>query len=136
MTRYMLDTDTASYVIKGGYSALDRRLAAMPPAEVCISTVSRAELLYGVPRKSGAHHLARRVEQFLARVRSVAWDDAAADQFGRIAAALDAVGQPIGTFDTLIAAHAVAQGSILVTNNTAHFRRVPGLAVENWVSKS
>jgi tRNA(fMet)-specific endonuclease VapC len=76
--RYMLDTDTASYVIKGKIPALDVRLADVPPEDVCISSVTREELLYGVRRRPGAHRLARVVDQFLVTVQSLPWDDAAA----------------------------------------------------------
>ncbi len=130
--RYMLDTDTASYAIRGGYPDLDRRLASVPPEDVCISSVTRAELLYGVRLKPGAQHLTRVVGQFLALVRSVAWDDDAADQFAIIAAELDSIGKRIGTFDTMIAAHALAANCIAFTNNIEHFSRVSGLTVQSW----
>ena len=130
--QYLLDTDTSSYVIRGGYPDLDRRLASMPPSDVCISSITRAELLYGVRRRPEAHHLARVVGQFLARIRSLPWDDEAAERFASIAAELDASGRRIGTFDTMIAAHALATGAVVVTNNVEHFSRVTGVAVENW----
>lgn len=132
--RYMLDTDTASYIIKGSHPALDRRLASMPATDVCISSVTRAELLYGVHRKPGAHHLARVVAQFLATISSLPWDDEAADRFARVAAELAIAGKSIGTFDTMIAAHAVAMDAVIVTNNVQHFSRVAGATVENWAA--
>jgi tRNA(fMet)-specific endonuclease VapC len=132
--RYMLDTDTASYIIKGSHPALDRRLASVRPTEVCISSVTRAELLYGVHRKPDAPHLARVVAQFPTTIQSLPWDNEAAERFGRIAAELDAAGKRIGTFDTMIAAHAVAAGTVIVTNNVEHFSRVFDLTVENWAS--
>jgi len=132
--QYMLDTDTASYVIKASHPALDRRLASVAPADVCISCVTRAELLYGVHRKPEAHHLARVVAQFLATVPSLPWEHEAADRFARIAAELDAAGQRIGTFDTMIAAHALATGTVVVTNNIDHFSRVSGIRIENWTA--
>ena len=132
--RDMLDTDTASYVIKGTHPALDRRLAAEPATEVCISCVTRAELLYGVHRKPEAHHLARVVRQLLATLASPPWDDAAADRFATIAAELDAAGNRIGTFDTMIAAQALATNTVVVTNNVEHFSRVRGIRIENWAS--
>jgi len=130
--RYMLDTDTASYAIKGGHPDLDRRLASVPPEDLCISSVTRAELLYGVRRKPGAQRLARVVGQFLAIVNSLAWDDDAADRFAVIAAELDTSGKRIGTFDTMISAHALATNCIAVTNNVEHFSRVSGLSLQNW----
>lgn len=134
--RYMLDTDTASYVIKGGHPDLDRRLASAPLDDLCVSIVTRAELLYGVRLKPGAHRLARVVAQFLARVPSLPWDEAAADQFATIAAELHTSGTQIGTYDTMIAAHALANNAVVVTNNTAHYSRVSGLALENWAQSA
>ena len=128
----MLDTDTASYVIRGGRPRLDARIAAVPMGDVCISVITRAELLYGLRRRPGAERLARLVGAFLSRVRAVGWDEAAADRFASVAADLDLAGRRIGPFDTMIAAHALAIGATLVTNNTAHFSRVSGLAIENW----
>jgi tRNA(fMet)-specific endonuclease VapC len=128
----MLDTDTASYVVRGAHPRLDERLAAVPMDDVCVSAVTRAELLYGVRLRPGAERLARLVGAFLSRVRAVAWDESAADRFAIVAADLDLAGQRIGPFDTMIAAHALAFGATLVTNNTAHFSRVPGLSIENW----
>jgi tRNA(fMet)-specific endonuclease VapC len=128
----MLDTDTISYVLKGGAPVIDARVRELPPHQVCISSVSRGELLYGVRLKDGAHRLAQLVDQFLTRVRSVPWGDEAADCFGTIAAQLTKAGTPIGSMDTMIAAHALATGAVLVTNNTKHFSRVSGLVTENW----
>jgi tRNA(fMet)-specific endonuclease VapC len=128
----MLDTHTASFVIRGGRPRLDERIAAVPIDDVCISAVTRAELLYGVRLKPGAERLARLVGAFLSRVRAVGWDEPAADRFAIIAADLNLAGQRIGPFDTMIAAHALAIGATLVTNNAAHFSRVSGLSIENW----
>src|SRR5262245_4195189 len=127
----MLDTDTSSYVIRGGHPRLDERIAAVPMDDVCISAVTRAELLYGVRLKPGAERLVRLVGAFLSRVRTVAWDEPIADRFAIVAADLDLAGQRIGAFDTMIAAHALAIGATLITNNAAHFSRVSGLAIEN-----
>ncbi len=132
MSVYLLDTDTASYLIRGGHPRLDARIAAVPMDEVCVSAVTRAELLYGVQLRPGAERLARLVGAFLSRVRALAWDESAADRFASVAAALHRAGQPIGPFDTMIAAHALALGASLITNNVGHFSRVAGLSVENW----
>ncbi|MBI2383281.1 MAG: type II toxin-antitoxin system VapC family toxin [Gammaproteobacteria bacterium] len=128
----MLDTDTASYVLKGQSRQLDRRIVSVPVQRLCISDVTRGELLYGVRLKDGATRLAKVVDQFLLRVRSLPWDDAAADAFGSVAANLTKIGATIGTADAMIAAHAIAVDAVLVTNNTRHFGRVPGLRLENW----
>jgi len=133
MALYMLDTDTSSYLLKGTNPELDKRIAQFPPAEICISAVTRGELLFGLRRKRDvAPRLTQLVESFLSAVRCVAWDDQAADSFGVIAAALERSGTPIGAMDTMIASHAMAVDATLVTNNTRHFARVVGLKVDNW----
>lgn len=133
MALYMLDTDTSSYLLKGTNPELDERIAQLPPAEICISAVTRGELLFGLRRKRDpAPRLTQLVESFLSAVRCVAWDDHAADTFGVIAAALERSGTPIGSMDTMIASHAMAVDATLVTNNTRHFARVVGLKIDNW----
>ena len=132
MALYMLDTDTASYLIRGRAPELDRRVEKVTPRLLCISAVTRGELLYGVYIKAGAHRLARLVDLFLQRVPCLPWDDAAATHFAAIAAALHTAGTPIGSMDAMIAGHARAAGAVLVTNNDRHFGRVAELTVENW----
>ncbi len=130
----MLDTDIASYIIKGRAPQLDRRLASVPPPDVCISSLTRGELLFGVHLRPGEPRLARLVEQFLAGVASMPWDDAAADAYGRVAAELHLAGRRIGPLDTMIAAHALALDLRMVTNNVEQFSRVRGLQLENWLT--
>ena len=132
MGRYMLDTDMATYAIRGRHPALDERLAAVAPEDLCISAVTRGELLYGVQLKEGADRLSRLVDQFLERVACVPWDADAATHFATVAAQLHRAGTPIGSMDTMIAGHAIALGTVLVTNNERHFSRVSGLRIENW----
>lgn len=132
MALYMLDTDTVSYLIKGKTPALDARVAAVAPKHLCISAVTRGELLYGLELKGGAHRLVQLVDQFLFRVQCLPWDEAAATHFASIAADLHRSGTPIGSMDAMIAGHAMATGAVLVTNNVRHFSRVAGLTVENW----
>lgn len=132
MPLYMLDTDTVSYLVRGKTPALDARVAAVSPKHLCISAVTRGELLYGLELKGGAHRLVQLVDQFLLRVQCLPWDDAAATHFASIAAGLHRSGTPIGSMDAMIAGHALATGAVLVTNNVRHFSRVDGLTVENW----
>ena len=132
MVRYMLDTDIATYAIRGRMPALDARIAQAVPKELCISAVTRAELLYGVKLKEGAERLSRLVDQFLERVACLPWGAAAATEFANVAVVLHRAGTLIGSMDTMIAGHALAEGTILVTNNERHFSRVRGLKIENW----
>ena len=129
----MLDTDIASYLIKGKAPSIDGRLSLMAPEQVCISVITRAELLYGIRLKPGAQRLAMLVDQFLTRIHSFPWDDGAADHFATIAATLTRAGTPVGRLDAMIAGHAMAVGAILVTNNARHFSRVTDLVVEDWM---
>jgi tRNA(fMet)-specific endonuclease VapC len=133
---FLLDTDTASYIIKGTSPELDARLAKQPIDRVFISSVTRAELLFGVRRLAQAHQnvarLAKEVDHFLSTIHTLAWDDGAADAFADIRVALERGGTPIGVMDTMIAAHAMAVSATLVTNNVRHFRRVKSLTVQNW----
>lgn len=135
---FLLDTDTASYVIKGSSAALDAHLAKQPLDRVFISSVTRAELLFGVRRLPRAHQratkLAAEVSRFLSTVHTLPWDEAAADAFADVRVALEKIGTPIGVLDTMIAAHALSLRATLVTNNTRHFRRVKGLTVQNWTT--
>ncbi len=133
MPQYMLDTDTVSYLIRGKTPALDTRVAAVAPKSLCISAVTRGELLYGLMIKDGAHRLAQLIDNFLLRVQCLPWDEAAATQFARVAADLHKAGTPIGSMDAMIAGHATALGAVLVTNNARHFSRVTGLQIQNWV---
>lgn len=132
MPLYMLDTDTVSYLVRGKSPALDTHMATVLPKHLCISAVTRGELLYGLKLKDGAHRLAQVVDQFLLRVQCLPWDDAAATRFASIATGLHKAGMPIGSMDAMIAGHAVAAGAVLVTNNARHFSGVAGLTVANW----
>ena len=131
MSGFMLDTDTVSFALRGqGHVAthlLDHR-----PSEIRISSVTLAELRFGADMKR-SRKLHGLIDTFVEAVVVLPFDQAAADRFGTVAATLSRQGVPIGEFDTLIAAHALAARLTLVTNNTKHFSRVVGLTVENWI---
>lgn len=131
---YLLDTDIASFIIiKGRFPAIEEKLAAVPPDRVCVSAVTRAELMYGLKRLPSAHRTQVGVRQFLKIVRVLAWEADAADYYADIRHQLTASGKPIGEMDMMIAAHALAAGAVLVSNNTRHFERVaPPLSLVNW----
>ena len=132
--RYLLDTDTASYSIRGSSSALDARLAKVAARDMAISVITRAELLFGLEKRGNPRGLARVVHAFLDRMTILPWDNAAADAFAKVRAQLERQGTPIGFADTLIGAHAVALKATLVTNNLKHFQNVTDLTLENWVA--
>ncbi|MHB8167520.1 MAG: PIN domain-containing protein [Sulfuricella sp.] len=130
---HMLDTDTASYIIKGRSLAIEAKLGAIPPAMVCISVITRAELLYGLKRLPTDHRLHLAVRQFLRIVRAPTWDTDAADYYAEIRHRLVSTGQPIGELDMMIAAHSLSAGAILVTNNIRHYERIKlPLMLVNW----
>jgi tRNA(fMet)-specific endonuclease VapC len=127
-----LDTDACSLMIRGGSRRLEAKVRAVAPRDVCISAVTRAELLYGLARKPQATRLHEVVTAFLARVRSLAWSNEAASHYAQIRALLEAKGEPIGNMDQMIAAHARSAQVPLVTSNAKHFARIPGLEVLDW----
>ena len=102
------------------------------PSEVCMSSITLAELRYGAEAR-GSRKLHRLIDAFVESVAVVPFDQGAADRFAAVAAALVRRGKPIGTFDTLMAAHALSLGLTFVTNNLKHFERVAGLKAESWV---
>ena len=130
MPRYMLDTDTVSYALRGQGQVADR-LLAHHPSEVCVSSIAVAELRFGAEarRSKKLHGL---IDIFLESLDVVPFDQTAADRFGAVAASLARRGEPIGGFDTLMAAHALSLKLTFVTNNLKHFRRVPELKTESW----
>jgi tRNA(fMet)-specific endonuclease VapC len=129
--RYLLDTNIASYAIKGNFLGVRQRLLKVPMSEVGISVVTEAELRFGVARLPQALKLESAVEEFLLRVEVLPWDSQAARKYARLRAALEELGQPMGNLDLMIASHALANDVILVTNDRV-FRRVEGLRSEDW----
>ena len=130
MHGFMLDTETVSFALRG-QGQVASRLLDHRPSEICISSVTLAELRFGADRKR-SRKLHGLIDTFIDAVSVFAFDRAAADRFGSVATSLADKGTPIGGFDTLIAAHALAVRFTLVTNNTKHFERVAGLKTENW----
>jgi tRNA(fMet)-specific endonuclease VapC len=100
---------------------------------VGISSITLAELQFGVVRSSDPEHNRMVLTEFMAPLLIAPFDDRAAASYGKLRAELEGQGQPIGPLDTLIAAHALSLGWTLVTNNEREFRRAPGLLVENWL---
>jgi tRNA(fMet)-specific endonuclease VapC len=132
--RYLLDTNTVSYIIKGNFPRVRERLLEVPMSEVGISAITEAELHFGVARLPQAARLGIVVEEFLMRVEVLVWNSAAAQQYASLRASLEAHGEPMGNLDLMIAAQALAAGAILVSKDRV-FRRVKGLEIEDW-SKS
>jgi tRNA(fMet)-specific endonuclease VapC len=129
--RYLLDTNMASYVIKGNLPRVRERLVKVPMAEVGISVVTEAELRFGVARKPKASRLETAVEEFLLRVEILPWDSAAAKSYAALRSALERAGEPMGNLDMMIAAQALAALAVLVTHDRV-FHRVKHLKIEDW----
>ncbi len=132
MIRYLLDTNIISDLVRNPLGLAAQRVALLNDANICTSIVVAAELRFGVARR-GPGRVANAVEGALARLSILPFDEPADRTYARIRADLEAAGQPIGGFDCLIAAHALATESTLVTANEREFARVPGLLVENWL---
>ena len=129
--RYLLDTNIASYIIKGNFPQVRQRLLKVPMSDVGISVITEAELRFGVARLPQAAQLQLAVEEFLLRVEVLAWDSDAAQRYADLRAALEGHGQPMGNLDLMIAAQALAAGVILVSNDRV-FKRVRSLRIEDW----
>ena len=133
MLRYLLDTDICSYAIKRKQPALLARVRqGFEREEICISVITRGELLYGLELLSEAVSLRRAVLGFLDTIPCLDWTSRAADHYAKLRAAQKIGGKPIGYMDTQIAAHALAEAMVLVTHNTRHFKNIAGLKIENW----
>lgn len=129
---FMLDTDSVSFALRGE-GKIGARLLEHVPSELCISAITEAELRYGADRRKSSK-LHRLIDKFTSGIEVVPFDTECAAWFGKVASRLIAKGKPIGDFDTMIAAHALACGLRLVTNNEKHFRQVEGLKLENWMT--
>jgi len=132
LTHFMLDTNMASYIIKGANAAVQKRLENVPMANICISTITQAELLRGVARKPGAKHLPLIVNEFLLRVEILPWDSPAAESWAALRTVFEKAGKPLAAMDMLIAAHVKSCGAILVTNDKAFYNVRKFLPLEDW----
>ena len=128
--RFLLDTDTISFALRGQGGVADE-LRRRSPSEVCTSSVVAGELELGVARR-GSRKLRRELEGLYSGLEVLPYDLEAARRYGRLAAVLLDEGVPIGVEDTMVAAHALSRRLTLVTHNRKHFESVKGLRVEDW----
>jgi tRNA(fMet)-specific endonuclease VapC len=128
----MLDTDICIYIIKRRPQSVLDRFSAFSVGDIGISSITLAELEYGAAKSAQPRKNREALEEFASPLDIAAFDRDAAEAYGRIRAALERKGLPIGAMDMLIAAHALSLSVSLVTNNETEFRRVSGLRVENW----
>jgi tRNA(fMet)-specific endonuclease VapC len=132
MPVYMLDTDISSYIMKRSSDAVLRKLQTVAVADVCISAITKAELMYGVEVSPRRQQDQTALDVYLRHVAVLDFPGESAVDYGQIRGDLKVRGTMIGGNDLLIAAHARCLGLTLVTNNTREFGRVVGLKMENW----
>ena len=131
--KYLLDTNICIYIINERPIQVMARFRQERIGDIGVSSLTAAELAYGV-EKSGSARNIQALDKFLAPLEIAAFDETAFRPYGRLRADLERRGQPIGSMDMLIAAHALALDAVLVTNNMREFERVNGLRLDNWVA--
>jgi len=129
--RHMLDTNIVSYLFKK-HPGVVTRMAYLTPGDVCISSITEAELLYGAEKKQSSE-LKETILSFLETITICDWDSGAAATYGELRAAMEKKGKVMGDLDQLIAAHAISRGTTIVTNDRA-FGMVQDLRVEDWTT--
>lgn len=130
--RYMLDTNICIYAIKHKPEQVFLKLQEHDPSEICISSVTYAELVHGVEKSQAIEKNRVALTLLLAGIEIMDFDSSAAESYGKIRVKLEKMGKPIGPLDMMIAGHAESLGYTVVTNNTREFMRVSGLKIENW----
>ena len=129
--KYMLDTNICIYAIKKQMPLL-QKLLAKDPSELCISSITLSELLFGIEKSNMKESNRKKLMTFLTNIAILDYDSDAALEYAKLRNYLERMGQPIGAMDMLIAAHALSKDMILVTNNEKEFKRVDDLKLENW----
>ena len=130
MTKYMLDTNTVSSLLRQNLN-VGKRITSIPMDCLCLSAISEGELLYGLAKKPGAKNLHKAVQEFLKRIDVLSWNSQVAEHYGKLRAELEVKGNILGPLDMQIAAHAFQVGATLVTNDRA-FNMVKKLKIEDW----
>ena len=131
LVRYLLDTNTASHIIKGTIPRIRERLAKIGPSDAAISVVTEAELRFGVSRHPEATRVKAAVEEFLRFIDIRSWNSDSAQLYADIRTVIETQGHPMGNLDLMIAAHAMALDTILITGDRV-FRWVKGLRIDDW----
>ena len=127
---YMLDTNIASYLIRGDHPGVTEKFTEL--YEKCvISSITAAELQYGA-RKRNNRALTQKVQALCDLIPIISWNEDAATNYAKLRVELESAGTPIGNMDMMIAASALAEEAVLITNNTEHFSRISALNLENW----
>lgn len=130
--RFMLDTNICVYLIRGRSTKLLQTLANQAISDISVSAITVAELQFGVSKSRQQAQNQQALNQFILPLTVLDFDYDATILYGQIRAHLEAQGTPIGSLDTLIAAHALSKNLTLITNNTKEFSLFPGLAIDDW----
>lgn len=130
---YMLDTNICVYIIKQKPKSVIDKFKKMKNANICISSITYSELLYGAEKSSNIAKNLLALTLFLSNIEILSYDESASIDYGIIRSKLEKQGKIIGPLDMLIAAHAKSLNITLVSNNSKEFERVDGLRLENWV---
>lgn len=130
--RYLLDTNVVSVLVRDPHGKVTARIRSVGEANVCTSVIVAAELRYGAAKK-GSPRLAAQLESVLSALEVAPLETPVDSIYGEVRARLERAGHPIGGNDLLIAAHALALGCTLVTDNQREFERVDQLQIENWL---
>jgi tRNA(fMet)-specific endonuclease VapC len=135
--KYMLDTNIVSYLLRGQFASLEQRILNTEYDQVCISVITAGELAYGFARATPSRRMVSmqaKLTALLQAIQTRPLPDGAGGQYGQIRSILEKKGTPIGGNDLWLAAHALEEDLVLVTNNIREFERVKGLKLENWVT--
>lgn len=133
--KYMLDTNICIYTIKHKPPEVIKNFLRHNPDEMCISSITYAELMHGVEKSQAVERNRMAITLFLSAITILPFNQYAAEEYGKVRAELERKGTPIGPMDMLIAGHARAEELVLVTNNTREFFRVENLEVEDWIKE-
>jgi len=130
MSAFMLDTNMVGFLVRGRPEVVARVVAAAD-GTLCVSAITRGEVAFGLSRRPASTALTRAIRELWNRVDTLPWDAGVADCYGELRAAMERKGRPLSAFDMMIAAHALAVGAVLVTNDSS-FVAVDGLGLEDW----
>ena len=130
--KYLLDTNVCIRYLNGQSDALRRCLKSKLPGEICLCSIVKAELFYGVVKSSKPEKNLERLSHFISGFPSLSFDDNSSEIYGKVRWDLERVGQPIGPNDLLIASITMSNGLTLVTHNTKEFSRISELSIEDW----
>ena len=129
---YLLDTNIRIYAMKGKYPALTKKLFAVSPSEIAVSSITLAVLEYGCAKSKWGSRSRNVMNMFLSAFALIPFEQIDSVRYGRLRAELEKNGDIIGPYDLQIAAQGLARGLTIVTHNVSEFERVPGLKIEDW----